>query len=114
MVVWGGSAGLGLIGAMLGDPRVPTESEVLYEVMRSGDGKGVERWWVLTNCTKESLWRRRNLTVYKSFLFSAESIVNFSITLLKDYVWRHKERHGTVVCKEHWKIGNDELCRILC
>ena len=52
--------------------------------------------------------------VYKSLLFSAESIVNLSITLVKDYVWRDKERYGIVVCKELWKIENTELCRILC
>ena len=104
-----------LLGPWLGDLfRVPTESDVLYGVIKSGDCKGWERWWALINCTKESMWRCRNRMVYKSLLFSAESIVNLSITLVKDYVWRDKERYGIVVCKELWKIENTELCRILC
>lgn len=66
--------------------RDPTEMDIMYGSFDSNKNEKWKRWWIAINCIKDAIWKCRNLLFHKRYSMPSQAVVNFSLTLVKDYI----------------------------
>ena len=89
--------------------RAPTEKDVMYGELHSNNIRNWERWWAVINCTKDAIWRCRNILVFKRFCMSPETVAKLAVTITKDYILMDKTKYDTREVKELWKLGRPSI-----
>lgn len=90
--------------------RAPASYEdVAYGFLQSKPPENVNKWWVVINCVKESLWKARNVLVFKKYCVPKEIVVKSMLNTFRDYILKDKS------CKENrqklqlWKVPHTDL-----
>ena len=83
--------------------RNPSEINVLYGALDSNTIDEWKRWWIAINCVKDAIWKSRNLLMYKRYSMPVHSVVNLSLTLVKDYI-KVDKKYNYAELKELWNM----------
>ena len=93
--------------------RIPTVNDVMYGELHCNDPRRWVRWWAAINCTKEAIWKCRNVLVFKKFSMAPEQVAKLAVTIARDYLLKDKEKHSNRELTELWKVGNGFVHEIL-
>ena len=91
----------------------PTEKDVLYGELHGNNRDTWLRWWAVINCTKEAIWKCRNVLIYKKFSITPESVAKLSVNIARDYVLKDKTKYSNSEMLDLWKGGNAFVNAIL-
>ena len=89
--------------------RDPTANDILYGELHCNRNLLWERWWAVLNCTKEAIWKCRNVLVFKKFAMSPVTVAKLAVTIAQDYILIDKTKLNNTEVKERWKVGESGL-----
>ena len=89
--------------------RDPTAYDIMYGELQCNRHVLWERWWAVLNCTKDAIWRSRNILAFKKFAMAPMSVAKLAVSIARDYILLDKTKFNDMDVKEHWKVGESGL-----
>ena len=85
--------------------RDPTIEDIMHGELNGNYTENCKRWWAVINCTKDAIWKCRNILVFKKFCMPPESVAKLAVTIARDYILRDKIKFDTGEIKQLWQVG---------
>lgn len=78
--------------------------DIAYGCLKRNPTDEMEKWWVVINCVKESLWKARNVQVSRKYGMPQELVVRCMLNIFSDYLLQDmstKQKRNKILL---WKI----------
>lgn len=89
-----------------------TYDDIAYGFVKDIPSENVNRWWVVINCVKESLWKARNIWVFKKYAVPKENVIQSMLSIFRDYILKDKSCKGVKQKLQLWKVPVDYRCKL--
>ncbi len=64
--------------------------DIAYGCLQRNPTDNVNKWWVVINCVKESLWKARNVWVMRKYCIPQEMIMKCIVNIFSDYILKDR------------------------